>query len=33
MRLESHFLKDRLRNGEWKDGLGFALLKEEFTAP
>ena len=32
MRLESHFLKDRLRNGEWKDGLGFALLKEEFTA-
>ena len=31
MRLESHFLKDRLRNGEWKDGLGFALLKEEFT--
>ena len=32
MRLESHFLKDRLRNSEWKDGLGFALLKEEFTA-
>jgi len=32
MRLEAHFLKDRLRNGEWKDGLGFALLKEEFTA-
>jgi RimJ/RimL family protein N-acetyltransferase len=33
MRQESHFLKDRLRNGEWKDGLGFALLKDEFTAP
>ena len=33
MRVESHFLKDRLRNSEWKDGLGFALLKEEFTAP
>ena len=33
MRLESHFLRDRLRNGEWKDGLGFALLKEEFTIP
>lgn len=33
MRLESYSLKDRLRNGEWKDGLGFALLKEEFTAP
>jgi len=32
MRVEAHFLKDRLRNGEWKDGLGFALLKEEFTA-
>ena len=31
MRLEAHFVKDRLRNGEWKDGLGFALLKEAFT--
>jgi [ribosomal protein S5]-alanine N-acetyltransferase len=32
LRLESRFLKDRLRNGEWKDGLGYALLEEEFNA-
>jgi RimJ/RimL family protein N-acetyltransferase len=32
MRREAHFRKDRLRNGEWQDGLGFALLKEEFPA-
>lgn len=31
MRLESQFVKDRLRNGEWQDGLGFALLRDEFT--
>jgi len=32
MRLESHFVKDRLRNGEWQDGLGFALLKDDFAS-
>ena len=29
MKLESHWRKDRLRNSQWKDGLGFAILEED----
>lgn len=30
MRLESLWRKDRMRNGKWKDGLGFSLLCEDY---
>jgi ribosomal-protein-alanine N-acetyltransferase len=32
MRFESRWRKDRLRNGKWTDGLGFAILEEDLAA-
>ena len=29
MRYESHWRKDRMRNGAWADGLGYAILDED----
>jgi RimJ/RimL family protein N-acetyltransferase len=29
MTYESHWQKDRLRNGQWHDGLGYAIVNEE----
>lgn len=29
MRFESRWRKDRIRNGRWTDGLGFAILEED----
>ncbi len=29
MRFESRWRKDRIRNGKWTDGLGFAILEED----
>ena len=29
MQFESRWRKDRIRNGKWKDGLGFAILEED----
>ncbi|MBA7688413.1 hypothetical protein ES703_96893 [subsurface metagenome] len=31
MRFESRWRKDRRRNGQWTDGLGFAILEEDLT--
>ncbi len=30
MTYESHWRKDRIRNGQWQDGLGYAIVNEEF---
>lgn len=29
MRFESRWRKDRIRNGEWTDGLGFAIIEDD----
>jgi RimJ/RimL family protein N-acetyltransferase len=29
MQFESRWRKDRIRNGKWKDGLGFAILEKD----
>ncbi len=29
MKFESHWRKDRFKNGQWTDGLGFAILDED----
>jgi RimJ/RimL family protein N-acetyltransferase len=29
MRFETRWRKDRIRNGQWTDGLGFAILEED----
>jgi RimJ/RimL family protein N-acetyltransferase len=31
MRFETRWRKDRLRNGKWTDGLGFAILEEDLV--
>lgn len=31
MRFESRWRQDRIRNGKWTDGLGFAIIDEDFT--
>ena len=28
---ESHWRKDRFRFGKWKDGLGFSILKDDYS--
>ncbi len=33
MRFESRWRKDRMRNGKWTDGLGFAILEEDLQGP
>lgn len=33
MRFETRWRKDRLRNGRWTDGLGFAILEEDVDYP
>ncbi len=32
MRFEARWRKDRMRNGTWADGLGFAILEEDFES-
>jgi RimJ/RimL family protein N-acetyltransferase len=31
MKFESRWRKDRMRNGEWTDGLGYAILEEDLA--